>query len=120
MALTVLTTEIPPNESLSNPLMCQGAGRIVRIGMPSDWTSAPLTFQVSRDNETYRDLYHAMQSTQGEWVPYEATVPSVVPNSILLLPPGAGSDLGWLRLRSGTRQMPVVQAERGQFMFVFD
>jgi hypothetical protein len=30
--------------------------------------------------------------------------------TILLLQPGAGSIVGWLKLRSGTRSMPVAQA----------
>ncbi len=42
----------------------------------------------------WRDLYHAVQNPEGVWVSYEAAVMSVVPNSLLLLPPDAGSNLG--------------------------
>ena len=85
MPLTVLPLEIRPNQSLSNALDCR-AGKIMRIGMPDDWTAAPLTFQVSPDGVNYLDLYHA-QVTTGAFVPYEAIVLTVVPNSILSLPP---------------------------------
>ena len=89
MALTVTSLEILPHQSVSNALDCR-AGKIVRIGMPNDWTAAPLTFQVSPDGVIYLDLYHA-QVTTGAFVPFEVVIPTVIPNSILYLPPDTGS-----------------------------
>ena len=89
--------------------------------MPDGWDpAAPITFQISSDNNAYRDLCHAQQSVTGEWVPYEVTVPSVVPNGILFLPPDAGSTLGWIKIRSGTRSQPVNQEADRTFAILFD
>jgi hypothetical protein len=38
MALTVLTSEIPSSQALSSPIEISHGLRIVRIGMPSDWS----------------------------------------------------------------------------------
>ena len=118
MAITVLPLTIPQDESMSPALDCR-AGRLVHIGMPSDWTAAPITFQVSPDSVNYLDLYHS-QVTTGAFVPYEAIVPTVIPNSFLSLPPDTGLSIGWLKVRSGTRQTPVNQQASRKFTFVFD
>jgi hypothetical protein len=118
MALTVLTLEIVPHQALSNALDCR-AGKIVRIGMPNDWTAAPLTFQVSPDGVIYLDLYHA-QVTTGAFVPFEVVIPTVIPNSILYLPPDTGFSVGWLKVRSGTSTHPVNQQGHRKFTFVFE
>ena len=66
--------------------------------MPADWNPAvPITFQISSDDTDYRDLYRVAQTPEGGWVPYEVAIMSVVPNSILFLPPDAGFNLGWLK-----------------------
>jgi hypothetical protein len=118
MALTVLSLEIPPSEALSNALDCR-AGRIVRLGMPSQWTPAALTFQVSPDGQTYLDMYHT-QVTTGAFVPYEVVVPTVVPGTMLSLPPDSGASAGWIKVRSGTRDTPVAQQGRRTFLVVFE
>jgi hypothetical protein len=88
--------------------------------MPADWNPAvPITFQISSDDTDYRDLYHVAQTPEGGWVPYEVAIMSVVPNSILFLPPDAGFNLGWLKIRSGTRSQPVNQAANRTFAIVF-
>jgi hypothetical protein len=112
VALTVLTTDIPAGESVSTPLLCQGAsgppgGRVARIGMPPDRTAAPLSFQVSPDNTNYFDLHHAVQDPNGRWVPYESVVLTVIPNTLLSLPAGTGFQVNWLKLRSGTTTAPT-------------
>ena len=52
MPLTVEFLEIPADTSISEGLQCL-SGRIVRIGMPDDWTAAPLTFRVSPNGVNY-------------------------------------------------------------------
>ena len=90
MPLTVEFLEIPADTSISEGLQCL-SGRIVRICMPDDWTAAPLTFRVSPNGVNYFDLFHT-QITTGSFTPYEAVVPTVIPHSMLSLPP---DELSW-------------------------
>jgi hypothetical protein len=128
MALVVFNAEIPAGEALSTALDCRSVFHLVRIGMPMGWNAAPLTFQTAQlplydtppDDQDYLNLYHAMQSTNGDWMPYEVRIPTILPGSLLSLPPDTGFSLGWLRLRSGTRQTPVIQQVSRTFTLVFD
>ena len=118
MALTVDFLEIPADTSISEGLQCL-SGRIVRIGMPDDWTPAPLTFRVSPNGVNYFDLYHT-QVTPGAFTPFEVIVPSVIPASMLSMPPDSGISVGWIKFRSGTRQAPVIQAAARKFTLLFE
>lgn len=118
--MTVLPLTIPAGQSLSPPLQISAGLKIVRIGTPDAWDVAPITFQISLDGIGYLDLFHVAQTHEGAWTPYEVNVPFVVPNSILLLPPGAGANIGWLKIRSGTGSKPVNQAADRTFAIVFD
>ena len=104
MALTVDFLEIPADTSISEGLQCL-SGRIVRIGMPDDWTPAPLTFRVSPNGVNYFDLYHT-QVTPGAFTPFEVIVPSVIPASMLSSRLTAASALGGsnFALAPGRRQ----------------
>jgi hypothetical protein len=117
MALAVLTLTIPQAQSLSNALEIPVNLRVVRIGMPSDWSAAaPITFQISPDNNDYRDLYHAQQNVAGPWFPYEVST-QVIPNSMLLLPlDNMGAHIGWLKIRSGLRSNPINQTADRTFL----
>ncbi len=127
MAMTTLLLDLPAGSALSNPLQIPPNLKIARIGMPSGWTTAPLTFQISApadtqvvpDDADWLDLHHAQQSVTGEWVPYVAIIPQVIPNTSLLLPPDAGANIGWLKIRSGTRSQPVNQEADRTFAIVF-
>jgi hypothetical protein len=119
MALTALPLTISAGQSMSAPLEVGVNLGAVRIGMPSAWTGAAITFQISLDGVTYLDLHHAAQTHEGLWVSYETGIASVIPGSILLLPPGAGDHIGWLKLRSGTRSRPVAQEADRVFQIVF-
>lgn len=115
---TTLPLTISAGQSMSTALEISVMVRVMRIGMPAAWDSAPLTFQVSPDGTNFQDLYHVIQSVEGGWVPYEATVLDAPANGILLLPPEAGFNVGWLKLRSGTRALPVKQSAARQFAIV--
>jgi hypothetical protein len=117
MALTVLSLEIPADQSLSGALDCS-SGRLVRIITPDAWTTAPISFQTSVDGTTFSDLYH-VQIITGGFAPFEVTVP-VIPGSALLMPPDVGFSIGWLKVRSGTRTKPVNQAATRKFILVFE
>ena len=117
MVLT-LQLQIPSGQALSNPLEISVNLGAVRIVMPDAWTSASLSFQISGDGGvTYQDLFHAVQTAQGSWTTYEVTLSPIVPNTSLLLP-SVGANVGWLKLRSGTRSQPVNQAADRTFTLV--
>ena len=119
MAISTLFLTIPAGQALSNPLAIPANLGAVRIGMPDAWDAAPLSFQVSYDGVTYLDLFHLVQTSEGGWFPYEANVALVPPGGILLLPPGVGVNVSGLKLRSGTRTMPIVQGADRQFAIIF-
>jgi hypothetical protein len=118
MATATLPLTIPANQALSDSLSV-GVLKAVRIGMPSDWDSAPLTFLISLDGATWLDLYYAAETTTGMWQPFETGLFSVIPNSIVLLPQDAGLNVPWLKLRSGTRSKPINQSAERVFSMVF-
>lgn len=115
MALNVLTATIPAGQAVSTPVDCSGSVRIVRIIMPDAWTSAPLTFCLSPDNTTFHDLY---LTPDGSLAPFEVTVPTVTPGSIVGFPPNTGYQIAWFKLRSGVHAVPVPQAADRVFKIV--
>jgi hypothetical protein len=86
-------------ESLSDGVDCS-AGNIVRITVPQEFTEANLTFQTSSDGNLYNDLYNE----EGD----EVTVVANPDTTIVVSGPWVRS-IGWLKLRSGTREAPVNQ-----------
>jgi hypothetical protein len=108
MALSILTgPTIAAGESLSDGLDCTG-GNIIRLTMAASWTPANMTFQISTDGTFYNDLFRP----DGE----EVTM-VVVPGAAVVL--GHIGDwlkaVAYLKVRSGTRNYPVRQAERRDF-----
>jgi hypothetical protein len=117
MAAWFLT--IPAGKALSDPLEIPVNLRLARLGTPDAWDAAPITFLSSPDNTTYQDLYHVVQDPEGVWIPFEAAVKLVPVNGLLLMPPGSGATVGWLKIRSGTRSLPVAQTADRKFTLVF-
>jgi hypothetical protein len=122
---STLNLTIPAGQTLSNPIEIPPILRITRIGLPADWSpAAPITFLIASinndDNNDFRDLYRVIQSVTGEWIPYEVVVPQIAPGSILSLPSGMGTSLGFLKIRSGTRSHPIAQAANRVFTLVLD
>jgi hypothetical protein len=108
MALVVLGgPNIPAGESLSEGLDCTG-GSIVRITMPAQWTPANLTFAISSDGTFYNDLV----DRKGEEIAI-----TVVPGTAFVV--GQYGDflkaIAFLKVRSGSREFPVVQETLRQF-----
>lgn len=75
--------------------------RLACIQMPSSWTAANLTFQVSSDGETYADLYDAFGSE------YTVTADA---SQALLVDVKDFFGFRFLKIRSGTSGTPVNQA----------
>jgi hypothetical protein len=100
MSLQVLDgPTIPLGESLSDGIDCS-AGKIVRITVPQEYTEANMTFQTSSDGNLYNDLY----DEHGD----EITV-SAKPDTTIVVTGAWVHSIGWLKLRSGTREHPVEQ-----------
>ena len=107
MPLEIIPVVIHEGESLSDPIDCTN-GRIVKLTMPHDWTSAIISFQTSSDNAGYNNIYH----------PDGREVQCVVnPGGAII-----GVDLiaGWVKIRSGTSGQPVPQPERREFAVAID
>lgn len=108
MTLSVLTgPKILAGQSLSELINCDGY-QVKRIILPDGWTAAPLTFQVSPDGVNFHDLHH-IQSTSGAFVAYELIIPTVTPGAALAMPANTGEMMSWIRLRSGTATVPIIQ-----------
>jgi hypothetical protein len=108
MTLSILNGPvIEQGESLSDGLDCT-SGAIVRLTMPSDWTPANLTFQISSDGNGYNDLF----APNGE----EVTIVVVAGSAVVLAHLAVYlRAVAFLKVRSGTHDHPVEQAERRQF-----
>lgn len=91
---------IAAGESLSDGADCS-AGDIVRITVPQEYTSAPLSFQVSSDGNGYNDLH--LSSGQ------EVTMTAKADTGIIVHEVWARS-INFIKFRSGTRDAPVPQA----------
>src|SRR6516225_3276908 len=109
---------IHAGEAVSDAIDCSGSIRIARIILPDDWTGgAPLTFQLSPDGTSYHDLYHLV--TPGSaYISYEVTVPNPPPGASITMPLDYGQDVSWLKIRSGTALLPVMQEADRAFTLV--
>ena len=93
---------IAAGESLSDGVDVSG-GKVIRITLPGpeEWRKANLTFQVSSDGNYFNDAWN----DKGE----EIMVPGV-PHWCTIFVSGMHLEhIGWLKIRSGTRDHPVVQ-----------
>jgi hypothetical protein len=118
MSLKTLPLTIPAGHTMSSGIDCSGSTRILRIIMPPDWTAAPLTFQVSVDGVTYNNLH--LSADVGDFTTYPATIPVVVPGSVITMPPNTGYGISWLRFRSGTFTTQIKQDVDRTFQVVLD
>ena len=99
---------IAAGNSLSTGLDCS-SGDLLRIIMPPDWDEAPLTFQLSANTEG------AQWCDAFQLDGFEVTLPTVVPNSIVIVPTHVSKAVAWVRFRSGTRNDPVPQSAQRDF-----
>jgi len=92
-------------QSLSNGVDCTGS-RILRIIVPSQWTAAPISFQLSPDDITYGNMYHVMANN---FTTYEVVVTLIVAGAVIVMPAGTGDGIAFVKIRSGTHAAPVKQ-----------
>jgi hypothetical protein len=99
---------IAKNGAISDALDCT-SGTLVRITMPPDWTSAPLSFMISPDGVV---PYTTVCNSDGK-----ERILAVMANSTIL---GTAIPASWVKFRSGTSQKPVSQANTRAFMVAID
>lgn len=103
MSLKVLDgPTIMKGQSLSDDGVDCSEGTIVRITVPQEFTPGNLTFQTSSDGNLYNDLY----DEKGE----EITV-TAHPDTTIVVSGAWVRSIGFLKLRSGTREHPVEQTK---------
>jgi hypothetical protein len=118
--MVILPLTITAGSALSDPLEISSHLKIARIAMPDAWDPAPITFQISLDGTDWYDVHNADKTAEGLWSSYETGLRVVTPNSVVLLPPATGVDLGWVKIRSGTRTAPVAQSDDRTFRLMLE
>ncbi|MGW1423186.1 hypothetical protein ACWAT4_24070 [Bradyrhizobium manausense] len=96
---TIISTTIASGQSLSAAIDL-GDRLISHIQMPTGWTAAVMTFQVSSDGLTYQDFWNEDA---------EITLQAAANRAIGVSHPG-WAPVRYLKIRSGTSAAPVAQA----------
>jgi hypothetical protein len=94
------TATIPAGQAVSNSIDLT-AGNLTMLMTPTDWTPANVSFLVSEDNVTFRDLYDP-----GGF----EIVKSMGPNRAINIDTSYSSGSLYLQIRSGPANNPVIQA----------
>jgi hypothetical protein len=88
--------------------------------MPSAWSSgAPLSFQLAYDGTAWCDLFNVTLPGQA-YSAFEVVAPNPPVNGTITLPPGLGAGVQYVKVRSGTRNLPVSQEAPREFQFVLE
>lgn len=98
-SVTTVTFAIAAGQSLSAAQNLAGRG-LVRLHVPSGWTAANITLQVSADGSTYYDLYTAAGA--------ECTITAAASRAFALNLDELGA-MQYVKLRSGTAAAAVNQ-----------
>jgi hypothetical protein len=109
---------IPAGLYFSNGVDCAGV-QILRLVVPGEWPGKgiPLSFQLSYDSgATWGDLHNA-EVGQGAFNSHEV-VARVSAGASITMPVDTGFGVSWLRLRSGTRGVPVWQVTDRTFAII--
>src|SRR6188768_3580368 len=109
MPLAILNGPIiQAGEAVSNAVDCS-AGPIVKLTMPGNWVgAAPLSFLTSSDGLMFNDMF----LPDGQELIY-----TVIAGTGIFVP---RLNTGFLKVRSGTRERPVVQPELREFAVAID
>ena len=106
MPLTIINGPfIAAGESLSDGVDCR-AGPLIRITMPGQWTPAKLSFQLSSDGILYNDIVDG----RGKEITMRC-----VPGAAVRVPSEWNPMIQFLKIRSGSRNRPVVQQAEREF-----
>jgi hypothetical protein len=59
-------------------------------------------------------------STTDTFMPFESILAPIIPGACCVMPLGTGSDMAWIKLRSGTSQLPISQQADRTFQIVLE
>jgi hypothetical protein len=117
-ALNVVSATIQAGQPLSSSADCSNCDRIARIVMPPEWSGgASLTFQLSVDGVNFHDLHHVDPST---FYPFEIEVARPPVGGCITLPASMGTAVSFVKVRSGTRALPISQQADRTFQFIVE
>jgi len=105
MPITVLSgPTILAGQSISDAIdITSSQGKSISgVIIPDEWTPALLSFQLSQDGTTYKDLY----SVNG----FELSL-NITPGTRLVFDTTWSLAAGYVRFRSGSRHYPIIQTE---------
>ena len=85
-------------------------GSVTQINLPATWTAAAMTFQVSEDNVTYRDLYD-QNGVERNF--------TVAASRGVILKPSEWVSIRYVKVRSGTAGVTVNQNQITPVQFVY-
>jgi hypothetical protein len=109
---------IRAGESVSDPIDCSGSIRVIRVITPPNWSAgASLSFMLSPDGVEFHDL-HQLTHPGDAYRTFEVVAPNPPVDSAIVLPLDHGGDIPWLKVRSGTSGVPIVQSADRAFSFV--
>jgi|SRR5215471_10850837 len=109
MPTTVVTGTIPAGQSLSDSIDASAGNPVFVVG-PVDWTPANISWQLSADGITFHDWF--------TWDGKELLKPCVAGTAWLLISDILGTKGAHIKVRSGSRDHPVIQAADRVFQFV--
>lgn len=98
-----VTATIAGGQSLSSAVNLGGL-RLFGIVMPSAWTAAGLTFQMSPDGANWFNIYDANGNELSA---------SAAASRYIALDPVNFAPVAWIKMRSGTSATPVNQGQEG-------
>ena len=114
MGVYTQVATINAGESLSNAINCSQQAP-VRVRMPASWTGGnqgAITFQISTDNISFMDYF----SSDGKEVSAIVT-----PNTTTRVDHTiGGKGTTWIKIRTGTREAPVIQNSKIDFTVVLE
>lgn len=113
MPLNTITATIPAGQSLSNAIDCR-SGAPILLFLPMELTPAPrLTFAISHDGVVYHDYFDRTAK--------EIAI-NIAPGTVLKMDSEwtASALGGYLRLRLGSRENPMAQAQDRVFLVTID
>jgi hypothetical protein len=106
MPTVIVTPTILAGQSLSDSIDTTG-GNPEFIVVPSTWTPANISFQLSTDGNNFGDLFDASGR--------ELIMPCVSGSTIMFDPLLMSIKGAYFKIRSGSRDHPVKQAQDVQF-----
>src|SRR5262245_23635350 len=109
MPTTVITGTIPAGQSLSGSIDASAGNPVFVVG-PVDWTPANLSFQLSADGIVFGDWF--------TWDGKELIKPFRAGTAWIVLTDVLGTKGIHLKLRSGSRDYPIIQEADRVFQFV--